>query len=340
MTPFHSILAATDFSIDGRNAGRRAALLAREHDVPLKLVHVLRPGSRLSWRHGVMRSSDIDLQVAQARESLRSVALDIAGRYDVTARLEVIVGEPIEVLRQASEHAALLVLGWRAHGRFKVWPVGGAVDRWLGTCRQPLLVVRTSVEGAYRRVLVPVDFTASSGAAVLFAARLARGGSLHAFHAIHAHREAVLRDAEVPEHVIRQSRLRQEAGTIACMRRMVVQFGLDSRRVGFSVAHGHPAYSTLFHAQRLGADLIVAGREDRTTLGELLFGSVSRRVLAGSRCDMLIVPQASSRTRADSAAPARADTAALARGAAALAGASTPGSWMETGERSLSRRPA
>ena len=31
MTPFTSILAATDFSIDGNNAVRRAALLAHEH---------------------------------------------------------------------------------------------------------------------------------------------------------------------------------------------------------------------------------------------------------------------------------------------------------------------
>lgn len=38
--PFTSILAATDFSIDGNNAVRRAALLAHEHGARLTLVHV------------------------------------------------------------------------------------------------------------------------------------------------------------------------------------------------------------------------------------------------------------------------------------------------------------
>lgn len=40
MPPFTSILAATDFSIDGNNAVRRAALLAHEHGARLTLVHV------------------------------------------------------------------------------------------------------------------------------------------------------------------------------------------------------------------------------------------------------------------------------------------------------------
>jgi nucleotide-binding universal stress UspA family protein len=44
------------------------------------------------------------------------------------------------------------------------------------------------------------------------------------------------------------------------------------------------------HAQRLDADLIVAGKQGRSTLGEFLLGSVSRRILAECRCDMLIVP--------------------------------------------------
>ena len=138
---------------------------------------------------------------------------------------------------------------------------------------------------------------------------------------------------DVPEHVIRESRLRHEAGTIARMRRKAAGLGLDSTRMGFAVAHGHPVWSTLSHARGLGADLIVAGKQGRSTLGEFLLGSVSRRVLAESSCDMLIVPQACEDPLAHATSPqvllaeptAQADTAALARSAAALAGASTPG---------------
>ena len=41
MTPIATILAATDFSPDGNNAVRRAALLARQLDARLTLLHVV-----------------------------------------------------------------------------------------------------------------------------------------------------------------------------------------------------------------------------------------------------------------------------------------------------------
>ena len=111
MTPFTSILAATDFSVDGNNAVRRAALLAHEHGARLKLVHVLDRAGCKPLRDWFSPSIDIDLKTAQARESLRRFAVEIAGRYDVPMSVEVMIGEPLETLMQASERAELLVLG-------------------------------------------------------------------------------------------------------------------------------------------------------------------------------------------------------------------------------------
>lgn len=290
MTPFTSILAATDFSIDGNNAVRRAALLAHEHGAQLTLVHALDPAGCKPLRDWFSPSIDIDLKAAQARDSLRRFAVEIAGRHDVPATVEVMVGEPLETLMQASERAELLVVGRRGRSWFQALSVGRTVDRLLRTCRRPVLVVSTPVEGAYRRVLVPVDFTPISDAAVQVAARLARDSDMHVFHAINAHGD-LLRGTDLPEHVIRASRLRQKAGTIARMRRTAARLGQDRTRMDFAVAPGHPVWSTLSHARGLGADLIVAGKQGRSTLGEFLLGSVSRRVLAECGCDMLMVPR-------------------------------------------------
>lgn len=348
MTSLTSILVATDFSIDGNNAVRRAALLAHEHGARLKLVHVLDPAGCKPLRDWFSPSIDIDLKAAQARQSLRGFAVEIAGRYDVTATVEVMVGEPLETLLLASEQAELLVLGRHGHSRFQALLVGRTVDRLLRTCRRPVLVVKTPVEASYGRVLVPVDFTASSDDAVQMAARVARCGGMHIFHAINSHREAVLRDTDVQEHIIRESRLQQEAGIIARMSRKAARLGLDSLRMSFAVAQGHPVWSTLGHAHRLGADLIVAGKQGRSTLGEFLLGSVSRGVLAESGCDMLIVPRprhqalaraASSRMRLAEPTP-QAGATALAPSGAALAGASAPAPWHETAEPFSARRVA
>ena len=111
MKMFTSILVATDFSIDGNNAVRRAARLAHEHRARLKLVHVLDPAGCKPLRDWFSPSTDIDLKAALARDALRRFAVEIAGRYDVTANIEVMVGSLLETLMQAPEPAELLVLG-------------------------------------------------------------------------------------------------------------------------------------------------------------------------------------------------------------------------------------
>lgn len=325
MTSFTSILAATDFSIDGNNAVRRAALLAHEHGARLKLVHVLDPAGCKPLREWFSPSIDIDLKAAQTRDSLRRFAVEIAGRYDVAASIEVMIGEPLQTLGRASEQAELMVLGRRGQRRIEPLRVGRTADRLLRTSSSPVLVVSTPVDGAYRRVLVPVDFTAPSDAAVHTAARVAGSHGMHVFHVINPHREAVLRDADVPEHIIHETRLRQEAGAIARMRRKAARLGLDSTRMSFAVAHGHPVWATLRRAHELGADLIVAGKQGRSTLAEFLLGSVSRHLLAKSPCDMLIVPPPSRRPPQPAMPlrmrleqqPAQAQNAAFAQGAAA-----------------------
>ena len=330
MTQFRSILVATDFSVDGNNAVRRAALLAREHDARLSLLHVVKPAGCKPLREWFSPSIDIDLKSAQARTTLRRFAAEIAGRHDVVANLELRVGDALEEMLRASERADLVVLGQRGSNPFKDLVIGNTADRLLRTCRRPVLIVKQAAEGPYRRVLVPVDFTPSSDAAVGAAALLAPDAGIHVFHALRSMREAGLREADVPEAVIRASRAREEAGVIARMRRSVARLGLDSRRMSFTLGRGSAARPAL-HSQTLDADLIVAGKQGRSTLAPFLPGSDSNRLLAGSRCDMLIVPRpASEPAPASAVALARSsghdatiDTVSLAWSAAAMAGAAT-----------------
>ena len=348
MTSFTSLLAATDFSVDGNNAVRRAALLAHAHGARLHILHALDAAGCKPLRDWFSPTFDFDLKAAQAHDALRRLAVEISGAYHLAASVEVIVGDPFEVLMQASEQVDLVVLGRRGHGRFKGLLVGKTVDRMLRICRRPVLVVRTSVHGTYRRVLVPIDFTASSDAAIHVADRMRRAEGMHLFHAINSKRDAVLRDADVPEHVIRETRLMEEGAVNARMRRKVARLGLDSTRMNFALAYGPAVRSTLRHAHGLGADLVVIGKQGRSTLGSFLLGSVSSRILSEATCDTLIVP----RPR-DSAPPQPAkavasgpnaepciDNAALARSAAAHAGALTQGHWIHNKARFVSRRPS
>lgn len=346
MTSFTSLLVATDFSVDGNNAVRRAALLAHEHGARLHILHVVKATGCKPLRDWFHPTLDIDLRTAQARGALQRVAVEITGAYDVAPTIEVLVGDPFETLLRASDRADLVVLGRRGRNGLGGLLVGRTADRLLRTCRRPVLVVRTPVEQSYRRVLVPIDFTASSGAAIRVAAQLRREAILQVFHAIHSQRDAVLREADVPEHIIRETRLMEEAGTNARMRRKVAGLGLDCALMSFALAHGSPVESTLRHARQLGADLIVAGKQGRSTVCGFLLGSVSSRVMSGAVCDMLIVsrPRDSSPPHAAATVAPRPnpescpDNAALAQSAAAHAGALTQGHWIHNTARFVSRK--
>lgn len=207
MTSFKSLLAATDFSVDGNNAVRRAALLAHEHGARLHILHVVKSAGCKPLRDWFYPSLDVDLRTAQARGALQRVAVEITGAYDVAPTIEVLVGDPFESLLRASERADLVLLGRRGRSRFGSLLVGRTAERLLRTCRRPVLVVRTPVEQPYGQVLVPIDFTASSDAAIRVAAQLRREARMQVFHAINSQRDAVLRDADVPEHIISETRL-------------------------------------------------------------------------------------------------------------------------------------
>jgi nucleotide-binding universal stress UspA family protein len=291
MTPFKSIFVATDLSVDTVGTVRRAALLARQHGARLTLLHVMNPTGCRPLREWFSPSIDIDLKSAQARATLRRLAAQVAGRYGVETSVDLQLGDAHEQVLQASHSADLLVIGQRGTSSLRNLVIGQTAERIVRTCRRPVLVVKGTADVPYRRVLVPIDFTATSDSAVGAAAVLAPGAGIQLFHAISPTREAVLRDADVPEAVIRESRAREEIGVIARMRRRVAGLGVDARRLHFTLGHGGAARSALDKAQTISADLIVAGKQGRSTMATFLLGSVSSRLLAGSRCDILIMPR-------------------------------------------------
>ena len=210
----------------------------------------------------------------------------------MTVAVEVRVGDSHEELLRASAHADLLVLGQRGRRPWKSLVIGGTADRMLHDSRTPVLVVKHHADAPYRRVLVPVDLTPHSDAAVQVGASLAPSAGIEVFHAIESAREAVLREAGVTQTVLREARAQDETRVNARMRRSVARMGLDGRRVNFSLTHGHPVPSTLRMLRAAGADLVVVSPGGASAGIRFLVGSMSQRLLALTDRDTLVVPRA------------------------------------------------
>ena len=184
MTWFKSILVATDFSDNATHAVRKAALLAEHQAARLTLLHVVNPAGFKPLRQWFAPSIDVDLKAAQARATLRRFAAEITGRHGVPARFRVVIGESFDEILRASEGVDLLVLGQRGRSRIKDLVTGSTAERLLRSCRRAMLIVKQPLDHLYRRILVPVDFTAHSQVCLQSAGGLVRTAKIHVFHAL------------------------------------------------------------------------------------------------------------------------------------------------------------
>ncbi|MBE7418397.1 MAG: universal stress protein [Ideonella sp.] len=328
MTMLKSILAATDFTPHGRHAVQRAARLAREHGARLEIVHVLESAGSRALRHWFGSSPDRAGNVEHAQHTLQRMAHELAHSHGVVASVSVVAGVAFEVLLQASRSVAMVVLGRRDRGRLESALIGSTTDRLLDACARPVLVVKMPAHSPYERLLAPIDFSGSADAAVRLAAGVARDASLQVFHAIGSRCPTPSLADDAAARALGTTRLRAEDGAAARMRRRVARLGLDSTRISFAATHGPAADAALRQAIALDADLIVAGKRGQP--GQWPAGSVSRALLAGAACDVLIVPRPADASRANvrwlAARPVvpTAGAAAIARSAAALASLPPP----------------
>ncbi|MBK7063082.1 MAG: universal stress protein [Rubrivivax sp.] len=171
----------------------------------------------------------------------------------MTADVEVRCGHVSDELHRALADADMLAMGQRRRSALAEIVLDRTVQRLEKCSRRPVLVVKQVADGAYRRALVPIDFTPASEAAALVAAALAPDIDLEVFQALDSTDESVMRDVDVSESVIRAYRVRQEAVLLARMRRRMARLGLDARKLSFALWRGWPASATrepVMHLQR------------------------------------------------------------------------------------------
>lgn len=188
--------------------------------------------------------------------------------------------------------ADLLVLGARGAGNMRHLLLGSTAERMLRKTLRPLLVVKQAPQDAYRRVLVPVDFSSWSAPALALAQAIAPQAELTLLHAFEAPFEGKLHYAGVESATIEHYRSVAKHDALHAMKRLAAEVGLDARAAHSTrVLHGDAARRILEQAQAPGCDLIVIGKHGESMLEELLLGSVTMRVLAESGCDVLVTGQ-------------------------------------------------
>jgi len=144
----------------------------------------------------------------------------------------------------------------------------------------------------YRKILVPVDFTEVSGAAMRHGLRLARatGASVVLLSIVDtSFPYPDLFSFEDPNRsyfkVMRERALER-------MREWLEEYADDAAGVPVErlVGHGRPAVEIPAMAEELGADLMVVGRHGAGALRHAFMGSVIESLVRTSTCPVLVLP--------------------------------------------------
>lgn len=286
-----TIVAATDLSAPARHAAERAASLAAAQGSRLALAHALEAAALDDLRRWIGRNHPVDTLQASAGQTLHALAAEFQRRHGIEVSVRLACGNPVqEVSRLAGElDADLLVAGTRGAGFFRGIILGSTAERVAKCSSRPVLMVRQSVHEHYQRLLVPVDFSPWSLAAVALAHRIAPGATLVLMHALQLPFEGKLRYAGVDDASIHSYREGARREATERLHELAAQSKLPAVQLSLSLLSGADPWMLVAQAeQEQDCDLIVIGKHGRNALQDLLLGSTTRMVLAECTADVLV----------------------------------------------------
>lgn len=288
-----NILVATDLSSHAGRAETRGAMLAQALGAKrLTLLHMV-PRLPLQAFTDMLERTPLETEqmlVSGAKADLAERGRRLGEKYGIEVATAVKVGRVhLGIVALADEIDAGLVVvgGYGAHLVRELF-LGATAEKVLRTSTRPMLIVKQEPFSPYKRLLVPVDFSASSSNALDWALAVAGGAQISVAHVYEAPYETTLRYASVEDKVVEGYRAVARQQAQDAMRAF-----LENRRPAEAdfqrhILHGHPAAGIRDLAESLRPDLIVMGKHGQSEIEELLLGSVTKHVLFESACDMLV----------------------------------------------------
>lgn len=285
-----TVVVATDHSTAAHRAVTRAAMLAAAAGARLVVLHVLGRGAFDELRRRLGGNAAADALYAEAEATTSSLAAQVAAAHSIRVEARVVVDRVAAAIVACADavDSDLVVVGTQGAGHLRRPGIGATAERLLRLSTRPLLLVRQHVHAAYRRVLVPVDFSPWSLPALGLAQAVAPDAHLLLLHAWSVPWEGKLEVAGVDRATIDRCRQAATFEAARALEGLAAEAALPASAWSSVLVHGEPREAILDQEEQTDADLIVIGKHGRDVLRELLLGSTTRNVLAEATEDVLV----------------------------------------------------
>ena len=288
------ILFATGFTAADREAFSQACFFAHAWKAKLLIVHVNSQPAESSGEGVVSESKEVE-------KGVDVLAMDLHNSHEHIVHEHITrTGDPVDViLKIEKEHDVdLIVLGTRGRKGVKRMFHGSVAESIIRSAHCPVLTLRkpeseTAARGAdfHPKILVPIDFSVYSYAALDFASSIA--------HAIDAG-ITILHVDDSTEPPTTDSNY-GNAPLSSDRQKLWTQLKkFEPREKGLTFGHkilGGPAKNQIIQfAQENDYDYIVLGTHGRTGIGRALMGSVTEQVVRNATCPVVTVKPTNKRS--------------------------------------------
>jgi nucleotide-binding universal stress UspA family protein len=266
----------------------RAAILTRQFDAKLVVVHVLEQSDRLRAVRRKRFSQSFHPNAELIETARRQLCDDLRGMGDQIA-IRIEEGDPPPAILEVAKAQGcdFIVTGVARNETFGRLTLGKTVDRLLRSSELPLLIVTDRARAPYRNIIVAADFSDASRQALEAAAALFPEQRITVFH---AHDAPALYAATDRQSHLEQFRLSAHADYAAFVRSAALADKARAR-LGVVIEWGNPASLMRELVRTAEADLVVLGTRARGPLLHALVGSVSQKIAASLPCDALVIPE-------------------------------------------------
>jgi nucleotide-binding universal stress UspA family protein len=292
MKNIQHIIVATDFSNAADLAVMRAAQLAKNLSAGLHLVHVVHP---LDLYAGSELSFDFQMHYQQVQQEhiktqLESLAIKIGEQFAIKVHHCTLIGRAhTEIVNHAnSVNGGLIVAG--AQGEHSVLEklLGSTALRLIKVASCPVLIVKNknTIPTNYQQVVAAVDFSVGSQEVPALASLIAPNAHIEALLIFDSNQEAHMYKAGMDESLLAKYR---EQALVEAQKKLDALITLQSNHFFSSlIRSGYPPKEICAHAKEVNADLIVIGKHNKNNLEDWLLGSVTKAVVYGAECDVLL----------------------------------------------------